>query len=127
MIAEFVKAWDERKQDVRGVFEKEHPGSYTDIVKAVVWILPDLDLDRIVRIDHGDYQGTILFVIGEEGYQPSDYWYVKVNYGSCSACDTMACIQDSMPSKDDGTPSEAQVDDYMQLALHVLQGLKKLD
>ena len=38
-------------------------------------------LERIHRIDDGDYQGTLVFVIGGKGYQLSTYWYVKVSYG----------------------------------------------
>ena len=33
-------------------------------------------------------------MIPEEGYQPSDYWYVRVSYGSCCGCDTLQSITD---------------------------------
>lgn len=127
MIREFVAAWDSRKQEVREKFEQKHPDSYDDVVRAVVSILGAgygaPDPTRITCIDHGEYQGTLLFVIGAEGYQPSDYWYVKVYYGSCSGCDTLQsiCGYSSDP------PTESQVDEYMTLALHIVQGLKSMN
>ena len=77
----------------------------------------------ILSIDHGDYQGTLLFIIAASGYQPNKYWFVKVDYGSCSGCDTLEGIR----CYSDGPPSDAQVADYMTLALHILQGIKPLD
>lgn len=129
MIREFVDAWDSRKQEVREKFELKHPDSYGDVVRAVVGILGDSeaygspDPDRITSINHGDYQGTLLFVIGANGYQPDDYWYVKVNYGSCSGCDTLQAIWEYSSDP----PTDKQVDEYMTLALHIVQGLKSMN
>ena len=128
MIKKFVEAWDARKGEVEAHFESSHP-SYSEIVKAVVSILGDEDdwespdPSRITCIDHGDWQGTLLFVIGARGYQPSDFWYVKVSYGSCSGCDTLQAIRDES-WEDEVTPS--QLAGYMTLALHILQGIKPL-
>jgi len=136
MIEEFTKRWFSHNYIVREQFEKEIPRSYSDIVKAVVTMLHDeddygsIDPERIHSIDDGDYQGTLVFVIGASGYQPSDYWYVKVGYGSCSGCDTLEAITEG----DYGHESEEEaqawkkeaVDGLMTLALHVLQGLKKI-
>jgi hypothetical protein len=136
MIAEFVKAWDENKDVVKANFEKKMPTEYSEIVKEVVKILADSndwrnpDPDLITEIDHGDYQGTLLYIIATDDYQPSDFWYVKVSYGSCSGCDTLEEIRsDGDYYDDDGNPSlpnEGQVKDLMTLALHIVQGLKKL-
>lgn len=130
MIPEFVAAWEQNKDKVRAQFASQHPGSYIDIVKIVVQNMPEdvMDADRIHKIDDGDYQGTLLFVIGADGYQPSQYWAVKVGYGSCSGCDTLQSIMDSSYSDDDndGKPTESQVNDYMTLALHIVQGLKEI-
>lgn len=129
MIREFVDAWDSRKQEVREKFELKHPDSYEDVVRTVVGILGDSeaygspDPERITSIDHGHYQGTLLFVIGANGYQPDDYWYVKVNYGSCSGCDTLQAIYDYSSDP----PTDKQVDEYMTLALHIVQGLKSMN
>lgn len=129
MISQFVAAWDARKEEVRAIFAAKHPSNYIDIVRAVVSILAPKeeygtpDPERITQIDHGDYQGTLLFVIGAQGYQPSDFWFVKVYYGSCSGCDTLQAIQ----GYEDGVPSEDQVNQYMMLALHIVQGIKTMD
>jgi len=127
MIAEFVTLWDKNKEKLRAVFEGGHPDSYDDIVKNLVAVVLNdddsyrqPDPNRIHKIDDGNYQGTLLFVIGATGYQPSDYWYVKVGYGSCSGCDTLKGIKNYT----DRTPTKEQVDEYMTLALHIIQGLK---
>ena len=128
MIYEFVKKWEIGKARVESVFKKSHPQEYMDIVKAVVEILgadSDYDVpdpDRIHVIDDGDYQGTLLFIIAAKGYQPNDYWAVKVDYGSCSGCDTLEAIR----SHNDNPPTPEQVKDYMTLALHIVQELKEI-
>lgn len=127
MIDAFVKQWDARKSEVRAEFATKHPDEYLDVVKAVVRILGDgsygsPDPERIHLIDDGDYQGTLVFVIGADGYQPSDYWYVKVGYGSCSGCDTLQAIGEYSSEP----PTEEQIAEYMTLALHVVQGLKRM-
>lgn len=128
MIKEFVDRFMEKKPELEAVFATKHPDSYDDVIKAVASILKNeadydtIDPERIHRIDDGDYQGTLVFVIGASGYQPSTYWYVKVGYGSCSGCDTLQSI--SNYSSDAPTPE--QTAEYMTLALHVVQGLKKM-
>lgn len=47
---------------------------------------------------------------------------MKVGYGSCSGCDTLEAIRDYSSEK----PTPEQVKDYMALALHIVQGLKKM-
>jgi hypothetical protein len=128
MIKEFVDRFMEKKPELEAVFAAKHPDNYDEVVKAVVSALRNeedydtMDPERIHRIDDGDYQGTLVFVIGASGYQPSDYWYVKVGYGSCSGCDTLQAIRNY--SSDAPTPE--QVAEYMTLALHVVQGMKKM-
>lgn len=119
MIQEFVNTFMAKRGELEKVFSKKHPEEYKDVVKAVVNLFYDEnefdkpDPSRIYEIDDGDYQGTLVFIIGASGYQPDDYWYVKVGYGSCSGCDTLqAC---------------SCVEDYMTLALHIVQGLKKME
>lgn len=116
-----------KKPDLEAKFRESHPSDYVDIVKAVVEAVTtdeynDIDPERIHTIDDGDYQGTLLFVIAAKGYQPSDYWAVFVSYGSCSGCDTLQAIRDY----ENDTPTEDQVSQYMTLALHIVQGLKKI-
>ena len=127
MIKEFVDIYQNNKDAIREALRTKHPEDYAELVKAVVTLInknskgyDNPDPDRITAIDHGDYQGTLLFVIGAEGYQPNKYWYVKISYGSCSGCDTLEGIREY----DNNPPTEKQVDDYMTLALHIVQGLK---
>jgi hypothetical protein len=128
MIKAFVEKWEAGKDGLRKHFESAHPENYKAIVKAVIDCIADEheydlpDPSRIHEIDDGDYQGTLVYVIGGGGYQPSSYWYVKVSYGSCSGCDTLQAIKDYSSEQ----PTERQVAGYMTLALHILQGLKPM-
>ena len=128
MIKEFVDRWDKRKGEIEDKYKENHPEDYAEIVKNVVSILEVDDSygepssKTIESIDHGNYQGTLLFIIGEGGYQPDNYWYVKVDYGSCSGCDTLEAIT----NYDSDKPTESQVKDYMSLSLHILQGIKSM-
>ena len=136
MIEQFTKRWFSHNHIVREQFEKELPHSYSDIVEAVITMLHDedeyasIDPERIHKIDDGNYQGTLVYVIGESGYQPSTYWYVKVEYGSCSGCDTL----ENILSGDYGHETQEEADawkknainELMTLALHIVQGLKQM-
>lgn len=129
MIEKFVSRFDAAREQLAKQFAVKHPRLYLDIVKAVVETLRDPDEpydspdpERIHTVDDGDYQGTLLFVIGAGGYQPSTYWTVKVGYGSCSGCDTLEGIR----NYSDDPPTEEQVKQYMTLVLHVVQGLHKV-
>lgn len=128
MIQEYVDIFMAKKPDLEKIFKEKHPEEYKDIVKAVVTVLAGEDgygrpdPERIHEIDDGGYQGMLVFVIGAEGYQPSDYWYVRVYYGSCSECDTLQAIEGYSGE----SPTDEQVKDYMTLALHIVQGLKKM-
>lgn len=100
--------------------------TYAEIVKVVIKAVHDgygtPNPECIYEIDDGEYQGTLLFVIPEEGYQPWNYWYVKVSYGSCSGCDTLMAILEG----DYGDTIDKKVDSLFTLALHIVQGLKKI-
>ena len=128
MIPEFIKAFDAKRADLKAGFLAARPESYQDIVRAVITVISDPsahrspDPERIHIIDDGDYQGMLLFVVGATGSQPSDYWYVAVEYGSCSGCDTLEAIGNY--SSDAVT--EEQADEYVTLALHIVQGLRKM-
>lgn len=130
MIKEFVSAWEANKQKVFDEFMLNRPYNYIDVVRATIKSITSDDIygdfnpdpERIHQIDDGDYQGTLIFVIAEKGYQPNEYWYVKVSYGSCSGCDTLQAIKDSYNSEDSVTEAEAK--QYQTLALHIVQGLK---
>ena len=131
MIKAFIDIWDKHKQEIEDKYKKGHPSEYKDIVVNLVEILnkhieeyeDKPDPDRIKEIDWGDYQGTLAYVIGADGYQPSDFWYVTVSYGSCSGCDTLQDIC----GYSDNKPDKEQIEGYMTLTLHILQGLKKME
>jgi hypothetical protein len=129
MIEAFTKAWFANLHTMREKFTAKHPDNYKEVVRAVVQMLAEgstdydkPDPERIYEIDDGNYQGTHVYVIGEQGYQPNKYWYVKVSYGSCSGCDTLKNIK----SYRDGQPDADQVGKYMTLALHIVQGLREM-
>ncbi len=129
MIKEFVDLFMAKTPELEQCFREKHPEDYKAIVTAVVAALhteefDSIDPNRIHEIDDGDYQGTLLYVIAGSNYQPNNYWFVRVGYGSCSGCDAMQAINDSW---DDTPPTNEQVADYMVLALHVVQGLREMD
>lgn len=127
MIKRFVAAYFERAPELRACFALAHPKSYKELVLAVVRILdvedgPSPDPDRVYEIDDGSYQGTLIYLIGEKGRNPRTYWFCRIQYGSCSWCDTLQAIR----RYSDDPPTPGQTADYLQLALHIVQGLKEL-
>ena len=84
------------------------------------------DADKITVIDNGDYQGTVLFMIPRDTYQPSanDYLITYSWYGSCSGCDTLMEIQESGDSGNKW-PTENQVKDYMALCKDLVCNIVK--
>lgn len=137
MIKEFVAAWDKNHPYLEKYF-KEHRqseyDSYTKLVKVLFEVVINstlgakyktYDTEDLHIIDDGDYQGTKIFILHKNTYQPSvdEYVYTYVHYGSCSGCDTLKGINDDW---DDGLPNETQVNGYMYLCLHLLQRCHKL-
>lgn len=142
MIKEFVSAWEKNMNKLEEYFEKtkqKEYGEYGEIVKKLFEIVinPYLEdnaeyplekgfnLENMVVIDNGDYQGTQIFILPLNVYQPSEDEYVVTNtyYGSCSGCDTLMAIQDY---DNDKLPSKEQIKEYMLLSLHILQKCKML-
>jgi hypothetical protein len=56
---------------------------------------PKWNTKGITEINDGDYQGTLLYLIPEDTYQPSEYEYLMtyIGYGSCTCCDLLQSIQ----------------------------------
>lgn len=81
------------------------------------------DPKRITVIDNGDYQGTQLFMIPMDTYQPEEYEYLLtyVGYGSCSGCDTLLSIQDW----GEGKLTDSQVKDFMKLCKDLVCNIVK--
>lgn len=131
MEQELVARFDAKREEVRGNLCKllidKNWFDYIDIVKIVIEAVHDgygsPNPENIHEIDDGDYQGTLLFVIPSDNYQPYTYWYVKIAYGSCSGCDTLMAILEG----DFGNTIDEKVDSLFTLALHIIQGLKRMD
>lgn len=132
MIKKFVDLWDKYKGDVEQVIRTTRQESY-DEYSSLVRLLVDNVINKgderycskdMTVIDNGDYQGTEIFIIPRNTYQPDfdDYIVTYVEYGSCSGCDTLLAI--AMYGQ--GLPNDEQVDDYMTLLLHLLQRFKYL-
>src|SRR5690625_1654796 len=137
MIKEVILKWEENKHKLKEYFEntsQEEYDRYEDIVKKIFDIvLVDVEGDygsynfnseNLTVLDHGNYQGTQIFIIPKDEYQPdvSDYIITDNYYGSCSGCDTLMSINDYT----DGKPSPEQVNEYMTLALHLVQSMRWL-
>lgn len=132
MIQKYAEKFPKIEQALRDTFTT-HVNDYKEIVQRTLMFLSEdptdipygePDFNNIHVIDDGDYQGTLLYVIPEGSYQPDDYFYVKVNYGSCSACDTLLSIE--AMSEYGSIVTDQQKDAYLDLCRHVAQGIKKI-
>lgn len=133
MIKEFIDKWEKHKKELENYFRNTNQKEYDEywkIVRKIVELIlnaDDEDYDKwddgIQIIDDGDYQGTQIFVIHKDTYQPDieEYVYTSNYYGSCSGCDTLLSIS----HYDDELPSENQINEYMLLSLHLIQNFRK--
>ena len=135
MISSIIEQWENNKSKLENYFRTTDQYEYCDY-KQIVEKLFELcitnadehygfNIERMTVIDDGDYQGTKLFIIPKDTYQPSvdDYITTHTYYGSCSGYDTLQ----SICGYDYGLPTEEQVKLYMTLALHLVQKLKWLE
>ena len=133
MVKEFCLAWEKNKGKLEEYF-RTTPQSEYDSYELLVRRLFDIvinpsiendyygfDTKNFLVIDDGDYQGTQIFILHIDTYQPSveDYVYTNTYYSSCSVCDTLLSINENGYSSE--LPDEEQVKDYMRLCLHLLQ------
>jgi len=83
-----------------------------------------LDTKNITVIDNGEYQGTLLFIIPYDIYQPASYEYIytKIHYGSCSGCDA---LQNALMYAEDN--EEKSIDSIWKISLDLLANCKKLE
>lgn len=110
---------------VKGVLPRKHY-DYDSLVQEVIRMIHqdnywDPDPESMTTIISGEYQGTYLFVFKSH---VSDFWSVKMHYGSCSYCDTIESIRGMADWNEDVT--DEQYKKYCQLALHVIQNLKEI-
>lgn len=126
MIQPFVDKLIAARASLEAEFRAERPDSYEALAKRLVKLLADPDEyeapdpERVHTIDDGHYQGTLLFVIGSTGYQPSKYWAIAVSYGSCSGCDSFCAIG----GYSDDPVTEQQAAEYYTLMLHMVQEMR---
>lgn len=129
MIKYCLGKWDENKDFLRKRLTNDHHVNNCDYDYLVKLVIEEIlnrgvgsrkwQSDKIKQIDDGDYQGTLLFLIPENCYQPSETGYLMTfaNYGSCCCCDALQAIQ----SYDDSdTPTEQQLRDYMALCKDII-------
>ena len=135
MIQEIIKKWEENKHKLEEYFsttKQEEFASYETIIQKIFELVVNSDEDSYERfninkmtvIDDGDYQGTQIFIIPKDTYQPNidDYLITHTYYGSCSGCDVLEGIR----NYSSGLPTEQQVKEYMILALHLVQKMKRI-
>ncbi len=120
MIKYCLNRWNENHQKLRQQLETDtslNGCDYKYLVELVTKFIlgKEWDAENITVVDNGDYQGTQLFLIPEDTYQPSESEYLMtyVGYGSCSGCDTLQAIQGW--SLDDRPLDPDQVEDFMKL------------
>lgn len=126
MIKFALRKWNENKDALEQHIRKDrklNTCGYAYLVKLVVRYIfnggceeewEKYDEKNITVVDNGGYQGTQLFLIPKDCYQPAenDYLMTFVGYGSCSGCDTLMAIQGYLEKAE---PTEQQVSDYMTL------------
>lgn len=124
MIKEFVDKWYENKDAIEKKLREEFNDyySYKSLVEIVLGIVGEdiLDVEKIHEIDGGGYQGILFYIIPEKAYSAEKFYYVCVEYGSCSVCDTLQGIEYEEDKKQ-------QIEDLMTLALHIVQNIKVIN
>ena len=101
--------------------------NYERLVELTFSVIYDeLATEAITKIDDGDYQGTLLFVIPFRGYQPGpgDYLMTYVDYGSCGGCDILEAIKDYHLAREH-SPDEDQIDDLLKLCRDIVMNTIK--
>lgn len=126
MLKYCLECWDKYKESLENelrIRRDLNTCEYIDLVRMVVKnvFVEDIKWDdsKITVIDNGDYQGTLLFLIPADTYQPSENEYLMtfVDYGSCSGCDTLQSIQEGWR---EAPLAERQVKDFMALCKDIV-------
>lgn len=136
MIKNLVKSWENHKHELEMDIlanEKEYRhAEYDELVEKLIHFIFNTEemlgdstyykynMNANNTIDDGDYQGTRIFFINRDSYQPSetDYIVTFVYYGSCTSCDALQGAQSCY--------LEMMKDDLMTLFLHMIQKAKYL-
>lgn len=135
MIKEFIAQWWMYHQNMEQYFKsipEIHTLDYKDIVKALVENVLNCGAEECYKIstdihviDDGDYQGTQIFFVHNDTYQPcvDDYFFTDNYYGTCSGCDTLLSIIDEYNPE---PATDEQVKQLMKLAFDLLRNFKPL-
>jgi hypothetical protein len=131
MIQRFVDKFMAAEQPLKAEFKAKRPENYDALVKRLLVLLSDRDSvednpdpERLTIIDHGDYQGTRLYVVAASGYLPSVYWSIFVPYGSCSGCDTFEANQGYRV--DDDPIDDEEANGNWTMMLHMVQSMQQI-
>ena len=140
MDKEIIRRWENNKEHLRSHIKNLRYGDCNTYEKMVRILISEclnygddlsgdtFNADEIVRIDHGHYQGTEIYLFHMDTYQPGvDEYYIFNNYyGSCSGCDALKGIFDGWDAYKDPVTDE-QADELMTLLLHMVQRIRCLD
>lgn len=125
MNQQIIDQFHDAAPELRNLLANNHPQDYEELVGWVIKAISDAneysgpDHTNIQQTRSGGYSGTLLFTMSDKS---DGFWYVKIDYGSCSVCDTLEGIR----KYSDEPPTKEQIDDYMALALHIVQQLKPI-
>ena len=91
--------------------------------KQLIWNV--VNEEAVTKIDDGDYQGTLLFIVPKHTYQPSSYEYLitYIEYGSCCCCDALEGALDY--SYGGGDAFENVIDGLMTICQDIIFNIKR--
>lgn len=129
MIQKFVDAYIKHKDTILKRILETEEYNYEKILKITLEEIVKEnpgefgqwpDPEKITVVDYGEYQGHLLFIIGGDGYQTSQYWHTNTHYGSCSGCDMLEDIKWSMKEEEMRLGIQS-------ICLHLVQRMKELN
>lgn len=130
MIKILRDQWAKNEHVLKEALEKlDHEPTYADLVELTFdkiynhendycYKVCDLKTDSMTHINDGDYEGTHIFLIPFDTYDPdaSDYLMTYASYGSCSGCDTLLSITGYM----DPPYNEGQIKNLLSLCRDIV-------
>jgi len=132
MLREYTDRYVENKENIIKKIEKDKPCSYEGILTIAIEFIANDEYNELKKdnkihtIDDGDYQGTLLFIMPANTYQPYKYFWTMVAYGSCSGCDTIQRTLDDYGYGEERDWNKVAEEFYI-LGLHMIQNMKILE